>query len=151
MISQLLTMVKSGDGYKVEIPASSEADKLFLKTGGLVAVTIKKPENPGTEAQNRAAHSLMQAYYQTGMHSSPDGTTFSEFRVRMKCEYGPVTTVSAKGITYMVPKSWADYTKEQRMGFIDGLISEIHQSGAYTESDKIREIIQGMENNSLFG
>jgi hypothetical protein len=121
-----------------------EMTKLCFKTGNLVNIKISKPETPGTDRQNKAAHALLTAYYITGLHSMPEGTP-EDFKNYMKCQYGVKYEVEIKGQKYTVLKSWADYSREERMTFIDGLISEIHQSGAYAESEKIREIINGFK------
>jgi len=42
-------------------------------------------------------------------------------------------------------KSWADYTKKERMKTMDNLISEMHQVGI--NSKKFMEILEGMEND----
>jgi len=125
-----------------------EAEKLsglIKKYGCVLHVKIAKPISPGTEAQNNAMHALLTEYYKTGMHNSPEGTTLAEFKNIMKAQYGPQIIIDHKGEKYKILKSWADYTKQERTDFIEGLLSEIHQSGAYTESIKIQEIILGME------
>jgi hypothetical protein len=121
-----------------------ELTKLAFKYNGIVNIKISRPEEPSTDRQNRAMHSLLAAYYVTGLHSMPNGT-LEDFKNYMKCQYGVTYEIEVKGQKYIVLKSWADYSKRQRREFIDGLISEVHQSGAYAESEKIREILAGME------
>jgi hypothetical protein len=144
MFSQNSTMIKTEAGYRINLSKSAELDRLYEKYGQTVLVKITAPATPGTEQQNRAAHALLTEYYRTGMHSAPDGTTLAEFKTQMKCQYGPVSTVEYKGSVYMVPKSWSEYSKAERMIFLDGLISEIHQSGANVDP-RIQEILAGME------
>jgi hypothetical protein len=146
MIQQNATLNKEGRSYFIKL-SSPELEELYLKFQGLVSVKIGKPDKPGTNEQNRAMHSLLSAYYTTGMHSAPEGYTLSQFKVFMKLQYGPVYEMEHKGQLIKIPKSWSDYSKQERVEFIDGLISEINQSGAYAESEKIREIIEGMSIN----
>ena len=40
-------------------------------------------------------------------------------------------------------KSWADYTKKQRINCVDNLIAEMHEAGV--NSKKFNEILEGME------
>ncbi|MCP4988382.1 MAG: hypothetical protein GY928_20720 [Colwellia sp.] len=126
---------------------SSELQELFKKHNGIVHIKISKPMSKGTNKQNKTMHLLLREYYETGMHSAPEGYTLSDFKLFMKLEYGPVSYIYHKGKTVEVLKSWSDYNKQERSDFISGLLSEIHQSGAYNESEKIREIIDGMELN----
>lgn len=145
MFNQNVVMFHAG-GHEYVIHLKDEVlDDLFTRFGGQVNVKVGKPEAPGTEQQNRAMHALLQEYYITGMHSAPEGCTFADFKIFMKLEHGPSWQLDYKGQQVRVPKSWADYTKQERADFITALISEIHQSGAYAESAKIREIISGME------
>jgi hypothetical protein len=127
-----------------------EITALCDKYNGLVNVKISKPVERGTEQQNRAAHALMSAYYTTGLHSAPGGYTLAEFKIYMKLQYGPVYEIDTPAGECRVPKSWSDYSKDERREFIDGIISEIHQSGAYAESAKIREIVEGMNEGKVW-
>lgn len=102
-------------------------------------------QEPGTENQNRAMHALLTEYYKTGMHSAPEGYTLPMFKVYMKLQYGPdAYEMEFKGKSIMVPKSWSNYTKRERMVFIDGLLAEIFQT-VRPLTWKLQEIIQGME------
>lgn len=130
--------------FEIYSPALTKIMLLY----GKVNIKITKPTSPGTEEQNRAMHALLMEYYKTGLHSAPEGTTLAEFKIFMKIEYGPCYECEYKGHQIKAPKSWADYSKDERRDFIDGLISEIHQSCAYSESDRIQEIIEGMEQNN---
>lgn len=136
--------------FVIHIKKDAVAKAVFEKNKGLVNVELKKPMSAGTNEQNRAMHALLMAYYMTGKHSAPDGMTFEEFRVYMKLIAGPCFQMVIRGKETTIPKSWSDYSKAERCDFIDYLISEIHQSGAFNESEKLREIIKGMEDNSLF-
>lgn len=125
-----------------------EIQELFKRYGGVVHIKVTKPQNKGTDAQNKAMHSLLKEYYKTGMHSCPTPCTRDKFKYYMKRMHGPIPFFfEIAGNKEVVLKSWADYNKQERSDFIDGLISEIHQSGAYVESEKIQEIIAGMELN----
>lgn len=118
------------------------------KYGCMLMLKVDKPVSPGTEAQNKAMHKLLTEYYKTGMHSAPKGTTLAMFKIIMKAFYGPdpVIEIGLKSIKPL--KSWSDYTKHERMEFIDGLISEIKQSGAYDESIEIQKVIDGMDGHA---
>jgi hypothetical protein len=134
----------SGNGYNLFV-VDAEIDKLFQKHAGNVNVTIKSPVSKGTEEQNRAMHSLLTEFWKTGMHSAPDGTPLEVFKIYCKILYGVVYTIMVDGKEKTIPKSWGDYTKLERTDFIEKLLHDIHESGAFTESEKIREIVKGME------
>lgn len=146
MISKNVQLVPEGKSFSIRI-SDPDLDGLFSKYGGLVNIKITKPESPGTEAQNRAMHALMSEYYKTGLHSAPEGYTLDAFKIYLKCLYGPVYDMDLEGRPVKVPKSWSHYSKQERGDFIDGLISEINQSGAFAESARIQEIIAGMSEN----
>lgn len=148
MFSQNVKLIKLDSGYSVHV-GGADIDKLYEKFEGKVHCEIKKPMVAGTEEQNRFMHSLLLEYYKTGMSSAPDGMKFDEFKIYMKLIAGPCYNMVIRGKETTIPKSWADYSKLERSEFIEYLLSEIHQSGAYTESEKIREIIKGAEENSL--
>lgn len=149
MINRNLALRKSDTGYWVQMSRldNFELDELWRKHEGMVNVKIGRPVSPGTDEQNRAMHSLLAAYYKTGFHSAPDefSTSLEAFKVWIKMQYGPCWCVDLDGQKTKVPKSWADYSKTERIRLIDGLISEINQSGAYTVSEEIQEIICGMQ------
>ncbi len=145
MISRNVELTKINSSvFDIRI-ISHELEDIYKNHSGWCNVKITKPEAKGTEAQNRAMHALLTEYYITGFSSAPEGCTLVEFKIFMKLQYGPVYDMHVGVNDYKIPKSWADYSKEERMHFIDGLISEIHQSGAYNHSKRIREIIEGME------
>lgn len=143
MINQNMVLKKEGNQFVFRLDGP-EIESLFNKHGGAVNVKVSKPVSPGTDEQNRAFHSLLTEYYKTGLHSAPEGYTLAEFKNFMKIQYGPHTFIDVGEAKYRVLKSWADYTKHERMAALDGLISEVNQSGAYAESEKIREIIGGL-------
>lgn len=148
MFNRNVTMLKSVFGYVIRVEereADNELDDLFEKHGGLVNVKITKPSSPGTEEQNRAAHALLTAFYISGYASIPENCTLAEFKIRKKLEFGPVYEFEHKGQMVQVPKSWSEYSKQERCDFIDGLIAEITQSGALAASPKLQEILAGME------
>ena len=147
MFSQNCKIVKDGNGYIIRV-GGHDLDRLFERHKGNVHVEITKPVSEGTDEQNRAFHALIQAYYLTGMHSAPDGSTLEDFKIHIKWLYGPRWTKEIKGEKFVILKSWGDYNKTERCDMIDAVINEIHQAGAYAESEKIREIIAGMEYNA---
>jgi hypothetical protein len=130
--------------YTIGFDDSEQLDFLFNKFGGVVNAKISRPVSPGTEEQNRAMHALMAAYFITGLHSSP-AKNIAEFKLYLKYQYGPCFDFTYNGTQVSVPKSWAKYSKKERRDFIDALISEVTQSGAAVESEKIQEILMGME------
>jgi hypothetical protein len=142
MFSQNVVMDGIDGKYTIRVHGYA-VEQLYRKHKGKVNVIIQKPQSAGTEQQNRAMHALLTEYYKSNMHSAPEGTTFDQFKTQMKINYGPVYDLNFKDKTVKVPKSWANYTKEERGRFIDGLISEIIQSGASSIS-KIHDIIEGM-------
>jgi hypothetical protein len=107
-------------------------------------VKFSKPEDPGTEQQNRFMHSLLTAYYKTGMHSAPERYTLAEFKIYMKVQFGLCYEMEIRGKLTLVPVSWTDYNKEERQIFIDGLLSEILQV-VCPLTKEIEEIIRGAE------
>jgi len=124
----------------------------------------------GTGEQNRAWHALAQEYWTSGLHSYP-AKTFAQFRDYLKRDLGAgfesfvvatpdgikkaatkseaVDILKAFGIDevnrYALGKlkSWADYTKKERIAAIDRLIAEMIQAGC--NSAKFQEILKGLE------
>jgi hypothetical protein len=136
------------DGWHIVISGEPELDKLARKYDGMVNVKISRPSEQGTEEQNRAMHALLAEYYKTGVHSAPEGSTLADFKNYMKLQYGVVQEIEVNGEKYKLLKSWSEYDKMERTAFIDGLISEIEQSGASVEW-KIQEILAGMQKENL--
>ena len=131
--------------YDIRV-VSTKLNDLFKRWGGRVNVKISAPEEKGTEKQNRALHALLKEYYKTGYHSAPEGMTLKEFKIFIKYNYGPVYIINIDVDNVVkIPKSWSDYTKNERRDLISSLISEIKQTGAYVDFKKIREIIDEME------
>lgn len=144
MLTRNVTPEKVGiDEYVLRIH-DNELSRMCYKYG-VVNVKIGPPMKPGTDAQNKAMHSLLTKYYKTGLHSAPEGTTMTGFKEYMKYLYGISKKIVIDGKDTILLKSWSDYSMRERREFIDGLISEIHQSTAYVESLRIQEIIKGME------
>lgn len=144
MITINVTPEKVGiDQYVIRVNDNA-LTKMVYKYG-VVNMKLGPPMKPGTDAQNKAMHSLLTEYYKTGLHSAPEGSTLTEFKEYMKYLYGISKKIVIDGKDTILLKSWSDYSVRERREFIDGMISEIHQSGAYVESLKIQEIIKGME------
>jgi hypothetical protein len=148
MISQNVRMFQTSQKDFAFYLSDPELADLMDKHSGMVNVKVSKPVTPGTEEQNRAAHALLTAFYVSGFASIPENCTLAEFKVRKKLEYGPVYEFEHNGQTVRVPKSWADYSKQERTDFLEGLIAEVTQSGALAASDKLQEILKGMEDNA---
>lgn len=116
-----------------------------------INVKITKPNTPKSDKQNKAFHSLLKAYRETGMHSAPIKFRHSLqlFKIWIKLQYGPCYCLDMDGQQIKVPKSWAEYTKTESHDCITDVIVDIHESGAYTASKKIQEILAGMEQEKL--
>lgn len=128
----------------------------------------------GTLAQNNTFHALLTAYWVSGQHSY-NAKNFEDFRnqikrslgagfeafVYVKIVDGQPVILNASSIEE-IPleirrdpdyrkmirgrlKSWADYTKKQRIATIDRLIAEMRQAGVNTK--KFDEIMRGLEEN----
>jgi hypothetical protein len=141
-------LANPGGSWSIEL-SDPKIDEICAKYDRFVNVRIDRPAELGTEEQNRAMHALLTAYYLTGLHSAPDGTTLDVFKIYMKMLYGPCYAMDFNNKRVIIPKSWADYSKHERSEFVDALISEINQSGAYAESPKIREIIDGFSSKEV--
>ena len=117
---------------------------------GKVHITISKPKTEKTLQQLRAVHSLLTAFFLSGMHSAPDWVVSADlFKLYCKISFGVCFDVVKDGVSIRVPKSFSDYTKVEQMEFIDALISTIEQAGASGEK-KINEILTGMKENDLY-
>lgn len=149
MINYNLPLVKDGACYAIVLPRSDnqEIADYERKWKGIVNVKISKPISQGTYEQNAAMHALLQAYYATGMHSAPEpfNKNIGLFKLWIKMSHGPCYTMDMDGKQVSIPKSWSNYTKIERVQLIEGLLIEIYSSGAYSESEKLRKIIKGME------
>jgi hypothetical protein len=140
-------------GYILEAGESPKVGKKY---------SLEEADTP-TQRQNKAFHALVQEYWTTGAHSYP-AKTFIEFRDFIKRDLGagfesyvyatPEGIKKAKSLDeipaeYNVEgfvlgklKSWADYTKKERISAIDRLKSEMIQAGVNTR--KFQEILEGM-------
>lgn len=121
---------------------AAELTPLLFKYNDLVHITIEKPIKPGTEEQNRTAHALMGALFDSGMHSSP-ALTLPEFKLWAKISFGPCYDWEYDGHAVRVPKSWRDFNKRERTDFISRLLDYIANVGAESDS-KIQQIIVGL-------
>jgi hypothetical protein len=134
-----------------------EAEK---KRGGYVTMKITLPERGGTDAQNRAFHALLGEYWKSGLSSyesfedmrdtiklriaGSDGYLFIDEKGRIK-EVKSLDEV--KGRYAEIPKSWSDFTIDQRKDAIDEVIREATMAGI--NSRKWGEIVSGMEDGAL--
>jgi len=116
-----------------------------------------EPYDTGTAEQNKTWHALLQCYWSSGCHSY-NATSFEHFRELIKLYLGAGVEryrdlVDDNGEPVKEPvikwrlKSWAKYTKKERMESIDRLIAEMVEAGV--NSKKFSEILQGMEQNSM--
>ena len=143
MFNQNIRLHFIGKGIFQVILDDPEVEAIFSKYVGLANVRITKPEEKGSEEQNRAAHSLMSAYWVTGMFSYP-AKSLPELKIYLKLAYGPVWKFEIDGDPVRVPKSWSDFSKDERCAFITGLLAELEQTGAMAASRKLQIIRDGM-------
>ena len=146
-INLKLERAESGGGYLLRLGRSPELLDLVARHKGEVGVRIAAPMSAHTDAQMRAVHALLAAYFTTGMHSCPEGYGLDGFKLWAKMRYGPCIEIEYEGKPVRLPKSMSRYTKKELTDFMESLISEITQSGAVAESEKLQEILRGMEEN----
>lgn len=143
----------------VPLQYRTQARSLFAesakKSSGYVTIKMTLPTRWGTDQQNRAFHALLGEYWKSGLssyESYDDMRDTFKLRVAGADEYifienGKVRHVKSldevKGRYAEVPKSWADFTIEQRKDAIDEVIREATMAGI--NSRKWEEILRGME------
>jgi hypothetical protein len=143
----------------VPLQYRTQARSLFAesakKSSGYVTIKMTLPTRWGTDAQNRAFHALLGEYWKSGLSSYEtydDMKDTIKLRVAGADEYifienGKVRHVKSldevNGRYAEVPKSWADFTVEQRKDAIDEVIREATMAGI--NSRKWEEILRGME------
>lgn len=135
----------------VKLLATAEA-----KYGGYVTVEVSLPHKIGSEEQNRAWHSLIREYWLSGCSSYQ---SYEDMRDSLKLKVAGADSYIyltdkqhtaktlddiPKGARYIeVPKSWGDFTRDERNDMIDFTIKEMIEAGV--NSKKFDEIILGME------
>ena len=135
---------------KILITASGEFTGPDLKIGSYYNA---EPVNEGTDAQNKAWHSLLQEYWISGCHSY-NARSFSHFRALIKLYLGAGMerftnivntdgTPCPEGRADCRLKSWSNYTKKERKESIDRLIADMEQAGVNT--NKYYEILEGLQ------
>jgi hypothetical protein len=118
---------------------------LEKKKGQLVRIRISKPISKKTEQQNRALHGMITEWYKSGQHNAPEGLSFLEFRLWAKIHYGPEAyKMEYEGREVLVPKSVADYTKDEMINMIDLIKADIQET-MRPLTPKMEEIFLGME------
>jgi hypothetical protein len=147
----------------VPLEYRTKVKELFAEAGkkrnGYVTIKMTLPERVGTDQQNRAFHALLGEYWKSGLssyESYDDMKDTIKLRIAGADEYifienGKVRHVKSldevKGRYAEVPKSWADFTLEQRRDAIDEVIREATIAGV--NSKKWDEIIAGMQDGTL--
>jgi len=147
----------------VPLQYRTQAKELFAEAGkkrnGYVTIKMTLPERVGTDQQNRAFHALLGEYWKSGLssyESYDDMKDTIKLRIAGADGYifidnGKVRHVKSldevKGRYAEVPKSWSDFTLEQRRDAIDEVIREATMAGV--NSRKWDEIIAGMEDGAL--
>jgi hypothetical protein len=143
----------------VPLQYRTQARSLFAesakKSSGYVTIKMTLPTRWGTDQQNRAFHALLGEYWKSGLSSYESYDDMRDtFKLRAAgadeyifIEDGKVRHVKSlddvKGRYAEVPKSWADFTVEQRKDAIDEVIREATIAGI--NSRKWEEILRGME------
>ena len=124
------------------------------KSGGYITVQISQPKKVGTDEQNRAFHALIGEFWISGLssyESYEDMKDSIKLKVAGPDEFifikdGKVkrskTLEGIEGRYAEVPKSWAQFTLEERKMAIDLVIKEANLAGV--NSKKWDEIITGM-------
>ena len=129
------------------------------KSGGYITVQISQPKKIGTDEQNRAFHALIGEFWSSGLSSyesyedlkdsiklkvaGPDEFIFiKDGKVRRS-----KTLEGVEGRYAEVPKSWADFTRDERKEAIDWVIKEAQMAGI--NSKKWDEIIKGMMEDKI--
>ncbi len=123
-----------------------------------VTVTIENVKAPGSNEQNKAWHSLIGEYWASGCssyHSYEDMRDLLKLKICGAKEW--VYLVDGRQHTVKdyesipngcqkvgIPKSWSDFTKQERRDMIDFTIAEMIQAGVNTK--KFDEIMKGLEN-----
>ena len=147
----------------VPLQYRTQAKELFAEAGkkrnGYVTIKMTLPTRWGTDQQNRAFHALLGEYWKSGLssyESYDDMKDTIKLRIAGADEYifiqdGKVrrskTLEGIEGRYAEVPKSWADFTLEQRRDAIDEVIREATMAGV--NSRKWDEIITGMQEELL--
>lgn len=142
----------------VPVQYRNDVRKIFQdsdkKAGGYVTIQISLPKKIGTDAQNRAFHALLGEFWSSGLssyESFEDMRDTIKLRIAGADEYifidgGRIRHVKTldevKGKYAEVPKSWVDFTRDQRKEAIDWVVKEAQMAGI--NSRKWDEIIEGM-------
>lgn len=147
----------------VPLQYRTQAKELFAEAGkkrnGYVTIKMTLPERVGTDQQNRAFHALLGEYWKSGLSSYESYDDMKDtIKLRIAGADGYIFIDNGKvrhaksleevrGRYAEVPKSWADFTLEQRRDAIDEVIREATVAGI--NSKKWGEILQGMEDGTL--
>ena len=147
----------------VPVQYRNEVRKIFQdsdkKSGGYVTIQISLPKKIGTDAQNRAFHALLGEFWASGLssyESYEDMRDTIKLRIAGADEYifidgGRIRHVKTldevKGKYAETPKSWADFTRDERKEAIDWVIKEAQMAGI--NSKKWDEIIKGMMEDKI--
>lgn len=147
----------------VPVQYRNEVRKIFQdsdkKAGGYVTIQISLPKKIGTDAQNRAFHALLGEFWSSGLssyESFEDMRDTIKLRIAGADEYifidgGKIRHVKTldevKGKYAETPKSWTDFTRDERKEAIDEVIREAVMAGV--NSKKWDEIIKGMMEDKI--
>jgi hypothetical protein len=136
--------------------ASQVLDEAYEKYNGYFTLTVETVKKDGTTEQNRTFHALLGAFWLTGCASYENYETMRDsFKLRaagakeyrVLTDHGIITTTDLSKYngcrSVDVPKSWTEFTRQERTDAIEMVLGEIAESGA--SSRKLDEIIGGME------
>ena len=129
------------------------------KSSGFITVQISQPKKVGTDSQNRAFHALIGEYWLSGLSSYESYEDLKD-SIKLKCA-GPdefifikdgkvkrsKTLEGVEGRYAEIPKSWTQFTLEERKMAIDMVIKEANLAGI--NSRKWDEIITGMMEDKI--
>lgn len=155
--------------FKLEDKYHSSLIKLLERadrlTNGFITVKLTLPKKHGTDEQNRAFHALINEFFLSGCSSfdsvfemknyyklqASEPLYYIWFDINGELHYAEKVSQISKGALKVVkiPKSWANFNREERKTAIELVISEGYNAGV--NSKKWDEIIKGMqdENNKL--
>lgn len=127
------------------------------KKGGYLTVTISLPRKSGTDEQNSAFHALLNEYYVSRLHSyacQEDMRDSFKLRAGGAKEYIYLLNRKQHTCKFMddipqgciwagIPKSWTEFTRDERTMAIQLLMTEAEEAGI--NSVHWGQIIDGME------
>lgn len=133
------------------------------KNNGYVTISLSLPKRRGTNEQNRAFHALLNEFFISNLHSYKCYEDMRDsFKIRaagakeylyIDLENGKLRQHTCKSLSDIpencqwcqIPKSWAEFNREERTMAIQLLITEGYNAGM--NSRHWEEIMEGMNND----